>query len=90
MSPPLPAVVRLALGAERPGRRTVAGVEPVHLPHGKLDLCGRGAIDLIAAEPRAHPFTAPAVRPETIRFCTRRKKITTGRAKIVEAAMSPP
>jgi hypothetical protein len=29
----------------------VAGVEPGHLPHGKLDLTSRRAIDLIATAP---------------------------------------
>ncbi len=41
-------------------------------------------------ELRAHALTAPAVRPKAIFRCTRRKKITTGIAVRVEAAMSPP
>ncbi len=35
-------------------------------------------------------LTAPAVRPKAIFRCTSRKKITTGIAVSVEAAMSPP
>ena len=36
------------------------------------------------------PFTAPAVRPNAIRRCTSRKKITTGIAINVEAAITAP
>ena len=38
----------------------------------------------------AHALTAPAVNPKAIFRCTRRKKITTGIAVRVEAAMRPP
>ncbi len=37
-----------------------------------------------------HALTAPAVRPNAIFRCTRRKKMTTGIAVSVEAAMRPP
>ena len=37
-----------------------------------------------------HALTAPAVRPNAILRCTRRKKMTTGIAVRVEAAISPP
>ena len=38
----------------------------------------------------AHPFTAPATRPLTIRRWTMRKKTITGMVNRVEAAMMPP
>ena len=38
----------------------------------------------------AHCLTAPAVRPKAIRLCTSTKKITTGRAVSVAAAISVP
>ena len=38
----------------------------------------------------SHPFTAPAVSPNAIFRWTRRKKITTGIAVSVDAAMRPP
>src|SRR5581483_8388489 len=41
-------------------------------------------------ERTAHPRTAPAVRPKAIRRCTSRKKITTGTAVSVEAAIRAP
>jgi hypothetical protein len=37
-----------------------------------------------------HPLTAPAVSPPATRFCTSRKKITTGIAISVEPAITPP
>ena len=41
-------------------------------------------------ELRTHALTAPAVSPKAIFRCTSRKKITTGIAVSVEAAISPP
>ena len=38
----------------------------------------------------AHPFTAPATRPDEMRRCTMRKKATTGIVNRVEAAMVAP
>ena len=38
----------------------------------------------------AHPLTAPDVSPNAMRRWTRRKKITTGIAVSVDAAISPP
>src|SRR5262249_10358250 len=38
----------------------------------------------------SYPFTAPAVSPNMIRRCTRRKKMITGIAVRVEPAMSAP
>ena len=49
--------------------------------------------DAPVREPRelgAHPRTAPAVSPNAIRRCTSRKKMTTGIAVSVEAAMRAP
>lgn len=46
--------------------------------------------DRRAALPPAQPLTAPATRPETIRRCTSRKKMMTGRVNRVDAAITGP
>ena len=67
-------------------------VEPAPDPVGRVGPSNLGKMqaDASRSEVRAHPFTAPAVSPKAILRCTRRKKMTTGIAVSVDAAMSPP
>ena len=62
--------------------------EPVG--HGRPLEAGEDAARGESLELAHHALTAPAVRPKAIFRCTRRKKITTGIAVSVDAAMSPP
>ena len=62
--------------------------EPVG--HGWSLEPGKDAAGSESLELAAHALTAPAVKPNAIFRCTSRKKITTGIAVSVDAAMSPP
>ena len=58
--------------------------------HGRPLEAGEDAARGESLELAHQALTAPAVRPKAIFRCTRRKKITTGIAVSVDAAMSPP
>ena len=73
-TPPRPSASR---------RRTQSGATGPSKP-------GRMQLEASRSSSRAHALTAPAVSPKAIFRCTSRKKITTGIAVSVDAAMSPP
>ncbi len=58
--------------------------------HGRALEAGKDAARRESLEVGHQALTAPAVRPNAILRCTSRKKMTTGIAVSVEAAMSPP
>ena len=87
-----PQLLRVADVAREEDDAAEPGVELAQQPRRRHLACEAGQ-DAGPREPlqrRAHPFTAPAVRPKAMRRCTSRKKTITGIAVSVEAAISAP
>src|SRR5206468_4624661 len=85
-------LLRIADVAREEADAAEPGVEPPLEPAGRLepDESGQQAADGEPLDLRAHPRTAPAVRPKAILRCTSTKKTTTGSAASVAPAISGP
>src|SRR6185436_1072274 len=87
------AQLRAALdvpGIEHDPAETVREAPPHPVGHGRAFEAGKDAARRESLEVGHQALTAPAVKPNAILRCTSRKKMTTGIAVSVEAAMSPP